>query len=99
MFRARVLPRSRKVLALTAGAVPAAPLALAAPAQGAEPGTCASTVTPLRFTVRAGGRSCAIDAGLYRPEGVDAAHPAPAALAPNGFGGSKRDSATGASGR
>ncbi|MFJ9824056.1 CocE/NonD family hydrolase [Streptomyces sp. NPDC101160] len=97
--RARVLPRSRKVLAFTAGAVLAAPIALAAPAQGAEPGTYAYTVTPLRFTVQAGGRSCAVDADLYRPEGVDAAHPAPAVLATNGFGGSKSDGTTDAIGR
>lgn len=97
--RARVLPRSRKVIALTAGAALAAPLALAAPAQGAEPGTYAYTVTPLRFTVQAGGRSCAIDADLYRPEGVDADHPAPAVLATNGFGGSKSDGSTDAIGK
>ncbi|MGW4159793.1 CocE/NonD family hydrolase [Streptomyces sp. NPDC004788] len=97
--RARVLPRSRKVLALTAGAALAAPLALAAPAQGAEPGTYTYTVTPLRFTVQAGGPSCALDADLYRPEGVDAAHPAPAVLATNGFGGSKSDGTTDAIGK
>ncbi|MFE6102069.1 CocE/NonD family hydrolase [Streptomyces laurentii] len=90
----RALPRSRKLFALTAGAALAAPLALAAPAQGAQPapGSLAAgtyTVTPLHFTVQAGGRSCVVDADLYRPDSVDAAHPAPAVLATNGFGGSK----------
>ncbi|KKZ70729.1 CocE/NonD family hydrolase [Streptomyces showdoensis] len=93
----RVPPRSRRLLALTAGAALAVPLALAAPARGAEAGTY--TVTPLSFTVQAGGRRCTVDADLYRPEGVDAAHPAPAVLATNGFGGSKADGTTDALGR
>ncbi|MDV5149335.1 CocE/NonD family hydrolase [Streptomyces sp. SBC-4] len=98
----RAVPRSRKVLALVAGAaVLAAPLTVAAPANGAEVETAsdAYTVTPLRFTVEAGGRSCTVDADLYRPAGVDAAHPAPAVLATNGFGGSKSDGSTGAIGK
>ncbi|WP_442809765.1 CocE/NonD family hydrolase [Streptomyces sp. SR27] len=97
----RAVPRSRKALALVAGAAAlAAPLTLAAPASGAESTAGGSyTVTPLRFTVEAGGRSCAIDADLYRPAGVDAAHPAPAVLATNGFGGSKSDGSTDAIGR
>lgn len=57
------------------------------------------TVTPLKFTVRAGDRACTVDADLYRPEGVDAAHPAPAVLATNGFGGSKSDGSTDAIGK
>lgn len=94
----RALTRSRNLLAtLTAGAALAAPLALAAPAQGAGP--VPYTVTPLSFTVEAGGRRCAVDADLYRPAGVDAAHPAPAVLATNGFGGSKADGTTDAIGR
>ncbi|MFJ6349860.1 CocE/NonD family hydrolase [Streptomyces sp. NPDC092046] len=94
----RALPRSRTLLAtLTAGAALAAPLALAAPAQGAGTGTY--TVTPLSFTVEAGGRRCTVDADLYRPDGVDAAHRAPAVLATNGFGGSKNDGTTDAIGR
>ncbi|MEU7292609.1 CocE/NonD family hydrolase [Streptomyces exfoliatus] len=110
----RAVPRPRKALALVAGAAAlAAPLALAvppalaappvpaAPASGAETdsGTGTYTVTPLRFTVRAGGRSCAVDADLYRPAGVDAARPAPAVLATNGFGGSKSDGSTDAIGK
>ncbi|MFJ5137190.1 CocE/NonD family hydrolase [Streptomyces sp. NPDC088707] len=93
----RALPRSRKALALLAGAAAlAGPLTLAPPASAAE---VPYSVTPLRFTVEAGGRSCAVDADLYRPAGVDAGHPAPAVLATNGFGGSKSDGSTDAIGR
>ncbi|MFI1717390.1 CocE/NonD family hydrolase [Streptomyces litmocidini] len=96
----RAVPRSRKALALVAGAAAlAAPLALAAPAAGADGDPAPYTVTPLRFTVEAGGRSCAVDADLYRPTGADAAHPAPAVLATNGFGGSKSDGSTAAIGK
>nr|WP_314612421.1 CocE/NonD family hydrolase [Streptomyces sp. DSM 40976] len=102
VFVSRAVPRSRRILALVAGAAAlAAPLALAAPANGAEAETAAGayTVTPLRFTVEAGGRTCAVDADLYRPAGVDAGHPAPAVLATNGFGGSKSDGSTDAIGK
>ncbi|WP_244363033.1 CocE/NonD family hydrolase [Streptomyces aquilus] len=68
-------------LALLLGATLATP----APASGQY------TVTALKFTVRAGGRACTIDADLYRPTGVDRA---PAVLATNGFGGSKSDGST-----
>ncbi|MER5963915.1 CocE/NonD family hydrolase [Streptomyces sp. NPDC002057] len=102
----RAVPRSRKAIALVAGAAAlAAPLTLAAPAAaavravGPAGATGTYTVTPLRFTVEAGGRSCSIDADLYRPAGVDAARPAPAVLATNGFGGSKSDGSTDAIGR
>ncbi|MFJ3905397.1 CocE/NonD family hydrolase [Streptomyces sp. NPDC090025] len=98
---ARTRARTRKAVVLTAGAVFAAPLAFAAPAQGADQaaGTGAYSVTPLRFNVRAGERSCTVDADLYRPAGVDAGHPAPAVLATNGFGGSKSDGSTDAIGK
>ncbi|WP_432164537.1 CocE/NonD family hydrolase [Streptomyces sp. bgisy031] len=76
----------------------AAPLAFAAPANGA-PQTGEYSVTALKFTVQAGGRSCVVDADLYRPEGVDATHTAPAVLATNGFGGSKSDGSTDAIGK
>ncbi|MFB7707750.1 CocE/NonD family hydrolase [Streptomyces sp. NPDC056105] len=76
----------------------AAPLALAAPADAA-PQTGEYTVTALQFTIRTGGRSCVVDADLYRPAGVDAAHTAPAVLATNGFGGSKSDGSTDAIGK
>jgi len=36
-------------------------------------------------------QKCVIDATIYRPDGVDAARPAPAVLATNGFGGSKAE--------
>ncbi|WP_031088382.1 CocE/NonD family hydrolase [Streptomyces sp. NRRL WC-3549] len=95
----RAVPRFRPLralLALLTGAALLAPAALvgAGPAVAAESG-----VTPLEFTVRAGGRSCTVDADLYRPAGVDAEHPAPAVLATNGFGGSKSDGTTDALGR
>ncbi|MFF4871220.1 CocE/NonD family hydrolase [Streptomyces sp. NPDC000961] len=109
----RAVPRSRKLLALVAGATALAtplayaPHAFAAPAGAASPGAARAgageagsyTVTPLKFTVRAGGRSCVVDADLYRPDGVDADHPAPAVLATNGFGGSKSDGSTDAIGK
>ncbi|RSS59496.1 CocE/NonD family hydrolase [Streptomyces sp. WAC01280] len=88
----RALPRSRKMLALMAGTAMAAPLALAGPVSAAEPG--AYTVTPLTFSVEAGGRTCTVEADLYRPAGVDATRPAPAVMATNGFGGSKADGQT-----
>ncbi|MET7378642.1 CocE/NonD family hydrolase [Streptomyces sp. NPDC005526] len=91
----RRVPRSRAPLALALGAALTAPLALTAPAAAAAP----YTVTPLKFTVRAGDRSCVVDADLYRPAGVDRAHPAPAVLATNGFGGSKSDGTTDAIGK
>ncbi|MFD5335236.1 CocE/NonD family hydrolase [Streptomyces hawaiiensis] len=87
----RRVPRSRAPLALALGAALAVPLALTPPATAADD---AYTVTPLKFTVRAGGRTCAIDADLYRPAGVDREHPAPAVLGTNGFGGSKSDGST-----
>ncbi|MFE0171047.1 CocE/NonD family hydrolase [Streptomyces sp. NPDC059002] len=85
----------RRALSFAIGAALAAPLAVAAPA----PATGQYTVTALKFTVHTGGRSCTVDADLYRPAGVDAAHPAPAVLATNGFGGSKSDGSTAAIGK
>src|SRR3954467_387439 len=38
-------------------------------------------------------RTCQIDADLYVPAGVTAAHPGPALLVTNGFGGTKADQA------
>lgn len=88
--------RLRHPLVAVAGAALAAPLVLSGPAHAeAAP----YTVTPLKFTVQAGGRSCVVDADLYRPAGVDAANPAPAVLATNGFGGSKSDGSTDAIGK
>ncbi|MFF0188248.1 CocE/NonD family hydrolase [Streptomyces sp. NPDC005244] len=87
---------SRAPLALALAAALAGPLAFTAPAASAAG---RYTVTPLTVTVRAGDRDCAIDADLYRPAGVDRAHPAPAVLATNGFGGSKSDGSTDSIGR
>ncbi|MFB9560355.1 CocE/NonD family hydrolase [Streptomyces tuirus] len=86
----RRVPRTRALLALALGAALAVPLTLTPPATAAD----AYTVTPLKFTVRAGGRTCTVDADLYRPAGVDRDHPAPAVLGTNGFGGSKSDGST-----
>ncbi|MFG2786207.1 CocE/NonD family hydrolase [Streptomyces sp. NPDC048419] len=91
----RRVPRSRATLALALGAVLAAPLSLTAPAASAGQ----YTVSALQFTVQAGGRSCTVDADLYRPVGVDRARPAPAVVATNGFGGSKSDGSTDAIGK
>ncbi len=87
----------RRALTLAAAAVHAAPLAVAAAAPAGAAGQY--TVTELKFTVPAGGRNCTVDADLYRPAGVDAAHPAPAVLSTNGFGGSKSDGSTAAVGK
>ncbi|MFI6333856.1 CocE/NonD family hydrolase [Streptomyces sp. NPDC050535] len=87
---------SRVPLALALGAALTAPLAFTAPVAAA---TGQYTVTALKFTVQAGGRTCTIDADLYRPAGVDRRHTAPAVLATNGFGGSKSDGSTDAVGK
>ncbi|WP_317454075.1 CocE/NonD family hydrolase [Streptomyces sp. TRM68416] len=92
----RRVPGFRAPLAVLLGAALSAPLALTAPAATA---TGQYTVTALKFTVRAGDRTCAVDADLYRPTGVDREHPAPAVLATNGFGGSKSDGSTDAIGK
>ncbi|WAZ25151.1 CocE/NonD family hydrolase [Streptomyces cinnabarinus] len=83
---------SRRVLASCV------PLALLLGATLTRPATATPqySVTALEFTVQAGGRTCTIDADLYRPSGVDHA---PAVLATNGFGGSKNDGSTDAIGR
>ncbi|MFE3522999.1 CocE/NonD family hydrolase [Streptomyces sp. NPDC059161] len=100
MTRRRTVPRTRKPLAAALGAALAVPLLAAVPA-AASPGAAGSqvTITALKFTVQAGGRTCAIDADLYRPARVDKAHPAPAVLTTNGFGGSKSDGTTDATAR
>lgn len=90
------MPRSRVSLALAVGAALTAPLAFTAPVAAA---TGQYTVTALKFTVQAGGRTCTIDADLYRPAGVDRRHTAPAVLTTNGFGGSKSDGSTDAVGK
>ncbi|NUR41548.1 MAG: CocE/NonD family hydrolase [Streptomyces sp.] len=83
---------SRRVLGYS---VPLA-LLLGATFATPAPATGQYTVTALKFTVQAGGRTCTVDADLYRPTGVDRA---PAVLATNGFGGSKSDGSTDAIGK
>jgi putative CocE/NonD family hydrolase len=90
--RAVSRPTLRASLALLTGAALVAPLTLTAPAAAAAADPY--TVTALKVTVRAGDRDCTVDADLYRPAGVDAAHPAPAVMTTNGFGGSKADGST-----
>ncbi|MFI0235470.1 CocE/NonD family hydrolase [Streptomyces sp. NPDC016845] len=95
----RAVPRTISTLGAAALVIP---LALATPAAATPPAQDrpgAYTVTPLTFTVTTGGRRCVIDADLYRPAGVDAENPAPAVLTTNGFGGSKSDGSTDATGK
>ncbi|KUF14471.1 CocE/NonD family hydrolase [Streptomyces silvensis] len=94
------------MLAALAGAALLGPPLLAAPTAGAREdgrrtpaGTVGHRVTPLKFTVPAGGRDCTVDADLYVPDGVDRLHRAPAVLATNGFGGNKSDGSTAAIGK
>ncbi|MFE6895112.1 alpha/beta fold hydrolase [Streptomyces sp. NPDC057694] len=87
------MPRSRATLLTTAVTTAALTLA-AAPAHTATPTATDGpyTVTALKFTVDTGDRTCTVDADLYRPAAADKAHPAPAVLTTNGFGGDKSDS-------
>ena len=94
--RRPAVPRNRKPLAAVLGAALAVPLLATAPATASGAAAGQVTVTALKFTVRADGGTCAVDADLYRPAGVDKAHPAPAVLTTNGFGGSKSDGSTNA---
>src|SRR3954454_11089530 len=82
----------RAAIVLTTSALTAAGMAvLAPPASAADivPRDLTITVTHLGPE----DRTCRIDADLYVPPGVTAAHPAPALLATNGFGGTKADQA------
>ncbi|MFF7550370.1 CocE/NonD family hydrolase [Streptomyces canus] len=71
-------------------------LLLAATLTTPAPATGQYTVSALKFTVQAGGRTCTVDADLYRPSGAGRA---PAVLTTNGFGGSKSDGSTDAAAR
>jgi putative CocE/NonD family hydrolase len=71
-------------------------LLLGATLTAPAPATGQYTVTALKFTVPADGRTCTIDADLYRPSGAGRA---PAVLTTNGFGGSKSDGSTDATAR
>jgi predicted acyl esterase len=88
---------SRRPLALLPLlALAAAPLALAvgAPAQAAAPVTVTKKALLISTKVGpAGDQTCVVDADLYTPSTATAAHPAPAILTTNGFGGSKVDQA------
>ncbi|MFH8933021.1 CocE/NonD family hydrolase [Streptomyces griseosporeus] len=92
----RRVPRTRAALTAALCAALTAPLALTAPPAAASG---QYSVSALKFTVRAGDRTCTLDADLYRPAGTDRAHPAPAVMATNGFGGSKSDGSTDALGK
>ena len=88
--------------ALPALAVPSLAHA-AVPAHAVRTGvTPAYTVKALKITTMVASESaltpnvpqkCVVDADLYTPAGVTMAHPAPAILTTNGFGGSKADQA------
>ncbi|MET7473371.1 CocE/NonD family hydrolase [Streptomyces sp. NPDC005648] len=93
------MPRTRASIALALGAALLASLPASLTLTDPASATARYSVTALEFTVRAGGRTCLVDADLYRPAGVDRARPAPAVLATNGFGGSKSDGSTEAIGR
>ncbi|MGG2459675.1 CocE/NonD family hydrolase [Streptomyces sp. RGM 3693] len=99
MSRVVSRPVLRPYLALLTGTALTAPLVLSAPAAAVGSAATPYTVTAVKVTVRAGGHHCAVDADLYRPSGVNAAHPAPAVLTTNGFGGSKADGSTDATAR
>jgi ABC-2 type transport system ATP-binding protein len=66
-------------------------------AVGAQPAAAENfTVKTLHFDVKtgpSGDHSCDIVGDLYKPKSASAAHPAPAILTTNGFGGSKDDQA------
>ncbi|MEU6391586.1 CocE/NonD family hydrolase [Streptomyces sp. NPDC046939] len=104
----RAVPRALGTLGTLGAAALLVPLTLTTPTSAATtaptpapapPTPRTYTVTPLKFTVPTGGSRCVIDADLYRPAGTDAEHPAPAVLTTNGFGGSKSDGSTDATGR
>src|SRR5262245_46931606 len=79
--------------ALLVALATAAGLATAPTAAAADP---AFTVQTLHFDVLAGpgaGQHCDVVGDLYTPATASAAHPVPAILTTNGFGGSKDDQA------
>jgi predicted acyl esterase len=89
---------NRRRPALVLAVLTGVPLLAALPsAHAAAP---AYTVRALKITTTVASEdalgapaTCVVDADLYTPAGVDAAHPAPAILTTNGFGGSKADQA------
>ena len=87
------VPITRPVLAVLVGLAALASLAL--PAGAVAQGY---SVRTLHFLVTVGPagqtQQCNIVGDLYRPSDATAAHPDPAVLTTNGFGGSKADQAT-----
>ncbi len=86
-------------LALTGLALGAVPTPHALAATDPTPGYSLRHVT---VDVKVGpqhDQTCKVDADLYKPDGTDRRHPAPAILTTNGFGGSKDDSNESAIGR
>jgi ABC-2 type transport system ATP-binding protein len=72
-------------------------LVVAAIAPAAAAAADPYTVQTLHFDTVVGpndDQHCDVVGDLYKPNGADAAHPAPAILTTNGFGGSKDDQAT-----
>jgi putative CocE/NonD family hydrolase len=95
------MPTPRALTCLAVAAV-AATTALTATSGAASAATGAATtdttpgysVTPITVAVKVGpanDQACSVDADLYLPDGASAAHPVPAILTTNGFGGSKDD--------
>ena len=97
--------RTRLICTVTALAAAAAPLsAVGAPARAAAPVVAPVTAPaadatpgysrrPITVTVKVGperDQTCRVTADLYKPDGVNRRHRAPAILTTNGFGGSKR---------
>ncbi len=76
----------------TSSAVAAGPHA--APAKAASPGYSKKTLHLWVHIGPGGGQRCNMVFDLYRPDGVDRDHRAPAVLTTNGFGGSKNDQAS-----
>jgi ABC-2 type transport system ATP-binding protein len=89
---------SRRVAILAAALALALLLGTSAQVPGTARAATGYTVKTLHFVVTAGPsgaqRQCTIIGDLYRPAGATAAHPDPAILTTNGFGGSKDDQAS-----
>jgi predicted acyl esterase len=84
--------------ALALALLTAAPvLAAVTPAEAAPAFTMTSlklsTTVPNESVLGGAPETCVVDADLYTPAGASKAHPAPAILTTNGFGGSKHDQA------
>ncbi len=93
----------RTVAGLAAGALTLSGLALGgASAAAAADDTPGYSVRHITVTVHVGpqrDQACTVDADIYKPDGVDVHHKAPAILTTNGFGGSKDDANESAIGR